>query len=45
MPQIQYAAFGHVIEGIEVVDQIAKVKTSYTDRPLKPVYIEKIEII
>ena len=41
----QYAAFGQVIEGIEVVDQIAKVKTGYTDRPLKPVYIEKIEII
>ena len=29
----QYAAFGKVIEGIEVVDKIASVKTDYNDRP------------
>ena len=29
----QYAAFGKVIEGIEVVDRIAAVKTDYSDRP------------
>ena len=40
-----YASFGKVIEGIEVVDAIAKVRTSPSDRPLTPVVIEKIEVI
>ena len=40
-----YASFGKVIEGIEVVDLIAKVRTSPSDRPLTPVVIEKIEVI
>ena len=29
----QYAAFGKVIEGMEVVDEIANVKTDWHDRP------------
>ena len=29
----QYAAFGKVIEGMEVVDEIAEVPTDYADRP------------
>ena len=40
----QYAAFGHVIEGIEVVDKIANVKTNYRDKPLQDVVIESIVI-
>ena len=40
-----YASFGQVIEGIEVVDAIAKVRTTPSDRPLTPVVIEKIEVI
>ena len=36
----QYAAFGKVIEGIEVVDEIANVRTDYNDRPLEPQQIE-----
>ena len=36
----QYAAFGKVIEGIEVVDKIASVKTDYNDRPLETQQIE-----
>ena len=40
----QYAAFGHVIEGIEVVDAIANVRTNYSDRPLVDVVIESIVI-
>ena len=39
-----YAAFGKVIEGIEVVDKIANVPTDYTDRPLKEVKIDNIII-
>ena len=41
----QYAAFGKVIEGMDVVDAIAKVKTTSSDRPLKPVIISKVEVI
>ena len=36
----QYAAFGKVIEGIEVVDKIASVRTDYQDRPLEPQQID-----
>ena len=36
----QYAAFGKLIEGIEVVDKIASVRTDYNDRPLEPQQIE-----
>lgn len=40
----QYAAFGETIEGIEVVDKIAVVRTSASDKPLIPVIIESISI-
>ena len=40
----QYAAFGHVVEGIEVVDKIASVKTNFRDKPLEDVVIESINI-
>ena len=40
-----YAAFGRVIEGIEVVDAIAKVRTTPNDRPYDPVVIESCEVI
>lgn len=36
----EYAAFGKVIKGIEVIDEVAKVKTDYFDRPLVPVKME-----
>ena len=37
-----YAAFGKFIEGIEVVDKIASVRTDYNDRPLEE---QKIEVM
>ncbi len=40
----EYAAFGKVIEGIEVVDQIAKEKTGFNDKPVNPVIIKSIKI-
>ena len=36
----QYAAFGKLIEGIEIVDRIASVRTDYNDRPLVPQQID-----
>ena len=40
----QYAAFGKVIKGIEVVDAIASVKTNYYDAPLEKVVIKSMTI-
>lgn len=40
-----YAAFGKVVDGMVIVDKIASTKTTPNDRPIKPVVIEKIEII
>lgn len=40
----QYAAFGETVEGIEVVDKIAAVRTSPNDKPLTPVVINTITI-
>ena len=39
-----YAAFGHVVEGIEVVDEIASVATDPRDKPLSDVVIKSITI-
>ena len=40
----QYAAFGKVTEGIEVVDAIASVETNYYDMPFDKVVIKQIKI-
>ena len=40
----QYAAFGKVTKGIEVVDAIASVETNYYDMPLNKVVIKSIKI-
>lgn len=40
-----YAAFGHVVEGIEIVDEIAAVKTGAADRPVEPVVMRTVRII
>lgn len=41
----QYAAFGKITEGIEVVDEIAESPTDYRDKPLEDQRIKTIEII
>ena len=41
----QYAAFGHVTAGIEVVDEIAAVPTDYSDRPRRPVVMKTVEVV
>ena len=40
----QYAAFGKVVEGMDVVDAIAAVPTGYADRPIQPVRIKKVTL-
>ena len=41
----QYAAFGHVVEGMEIVDAIAATPTNFSDRPLDPQRIKSITIV
>ena len=40
----QYAAFGRVIEGMDVVDRIASVKTDYSDRPVTEQKMKKVTL-
>ena len=40
----QYAAFGKVIEGMDVVDAIASVKTNSQDKPLQDQVIDSIRV-
>ena len=40
----QYASFGKVIEGIEVVDEICKVRTDYNDKPRIPQVMKSVTV-
>lgn len=40
----QYAAFGKVVEGMDVVDEIAATATDYSDKPLEPQVMKKVTI-
>lgn len=40
----EYAAFGKVTEGMDVVDEIAEVRTDFSDKPIEPQVIKKIYI-
>ena len=41
----QYAAFGKVVAGMEVVDKIASVRTDWNDKPTTPVRMKTVELI
>ena len=41
----QYAAFGKVVSGMDVVDEIAMVKTDYSDKPLEAQVMKKVTIV
>ncbi len=41
----EYAAFGKVVSGIEVVDEIAGVKTDFRDRPIVDMRMKKVTLI
>ena len=40
----QYAAFGKVIEGIEVADKIVATKTDFRDKPQTPQVMKKVTV-
>ena len=40
----EYAAFGKVIEGMDVVDEIANTDTDFSDRPLKPIKMQSVVV-
>jgi peptidyl-prolyl cis-trans isomerase B (cyclophilin B) len=40
----QYAAFGKVIEGMDVVNEIAECDTDYSDKPLDPQVMEEVTV-
>lgn len=39
-----YAAFGKVIEGMDVVNKIAEVETDFSDAPLMPIIMKKVTV-
>ena len=41
---MQYAGFGKVTEGMEVVDAIANTETDRSDKPLKPQVMKKVTV-
>lgn len=40
----EYAGFGRVIQGFEVIDEIANVKTDVNDKPVDDVVIKKVSV-
>ena len=40
----QYAAFGKIIEGLDVVDKIASTRTDYNDKPRTPQVMKKVTV-
>ncbi len=40
----QYAAFGKITEGMDIVNKIAETQTSYNDRPVEPQVIDSITV-
>lgn len=41
----EYTVFGEVVEGMDIVDKIQKVKTDRSDRPEEDVVIKKVTVI
>ncbi len=40
----QYAAFGKVVEGMDVVDEIAAAETDFRDKPVKPQVMKSVTL-
>jgi peptidyl-prolyl cis-trans isomerase B (cyclophilin B) len=40
----KHTVFGQVTDGMDALDQLGKVETDHTDRPIQPQVIEHIEL-
>ena len=40
-----YAAFGHVVSGMDVVDEIAATPTDWRDKPTTPVVMKTVRVV
>jgi peptidyl-prolyl cis-trans isomerase B (cyclophilin B) len=40
-----YAAFGKVVEGMDAVDEIAMVRTGFSDKPIVPQIMKKVTLV
>lgn len=40
----QYAAFGKIIEGLDIANEMTKVKTGYGDKPLEDIVMEEVKV-
>lgn len=41
----KHTVFGQVFEGIDIVDKIAELDVDSNDKPIKPILMEKVEIV
>ncbi|MEG0803340.1 MAG: peptidylprolyl isomerase [Pygmaiobacter sp.] len=41
----EYAAFGRVVDGMDVVDEIAAVKTGFGDKPKQPQIMKTVRVV
>jgi peptidyl-prolyl cis-trans isomerase A (cyclophilin A) len=41
----KHSIFGEVVDGLEVVEKASQVKTDLSDKPVKPLVMQKVEII
>ena len=39
-----YAAFGKIIEGMDIINKIAEVRTNYSDRPMEDQVMETVTV-
>lgn len=39
-----YAAFGQIVEGMDIVNKIAETATDYSDRPMEPQVMKKVTV-
>lgn len=40
----QYAAFGEIIEGLDIAKKMTEVKTDYSDKPLEDIVMEEVTV-